>query len=100
LLDLVDPRLEHVAAGERSALVRCPRADLAVARATGEVAIRLGRIGQLDGSFDADLLLERRPVLAERGARVARQLAGLATAVIRVEHESPLVHTPEQHDTY
>ena len=91
-------RLEDVARVEILALVGRPRADLTVARAAGEVGIRFRRIDDLDRPLDPNLFLQRRPVLAERRARILRQLTGLAAAVIRIEHEAPGVDVPEQHD--
>src|SRR5437899_1406779 len=88
---LLDPALEHAAAGERARLVRGPGADLTVARPAGEIGVRLVIRDLFDGALDANLSVQRLPQKAERGTRVAEQLRRFSAFEIGVEDEPALV---------
>ena len=76
---------------------RRPRADPAAARTRVEVGRRLLAHHALHAPRHAHLPLELRPPEHERRARIGVQLAALAAAVVRVEHEAARVHALEQH---
>src|SRR5262245_16465089 len=89
--DVADSRFEGLARIEHVTLQGRPRPDLAPARPAGEVLVRFLRGQPLDAPFDANLLVERRPVKRERRVRVDGQLAALPAVVVRVEDEAALV---------
>ena len=95
-LDVAHARLEITRSLDRPALLRRPRADLAPARAAGEVRIRLLARDRPRTPFDAHLPLERLPVKAHRRLRMRDQLAPLAALVVRVENEAFVVHALQQ----
>ena len=47
--------------------------------------------------FHTNLLLERRPMKAQRCARVLLQVGRFPAVVVRVEHEPAIVHVADQH---
>src|SRR5688500_1913567 len=83
---------------ERAALDRCPRADLAAARARREV--RVGGLGRHRShiSFDPHLHFEWLPVEDHRRDGALEKLAALAALEIRVEDEAAVIDPLEKND--
>src|SRR5690606_27654594 len=82
---LGDPGHELLAGGEGPALLRRPRAELAAAWPGAEV--RVGLLGgeRLHRALHPHLLLDQRPVEAERGPRPGAKLLRLAALEVREE---------------
>src|SRR5207249_6679701 len=72
-------------------------ADLCVSRPGREVSVRFLVREPLDPTFDPYLPAERTPVEEQRRLRVRLELASLARRVMRVEDETALVETLQQH---
>src|SRR5690606_3028236 len=98
-LELRQPRLEGIPRVQRLRLPRRPRAQLAAARAAGEVGVGLGVIDDLDVALDPHLhaVAHTRPVEQQRGARIGLQFAALAPVQVGVEHEAARVTGLQQH---
>ena len=92
--------VELFARCEHLALRRRPRARLAAARTAGEVRVRFVCRQALDRPFDPNLLLERRPVKAQRRVRIGGELARLAALVVGVKDEPALVDAAQQHHAH
>src|SRR5690606_39026332 len=97
-LERLVARFQLRAARQRLALSRRPRADPASPRAAGEVVVGVLRRRDAHRTFDPHLLVQPRPVAAQRGPRVLAQLAALARLVVRVEAEAELVDAAQEHD--
>src|SRR5271157_3866713 len=90
-LHFFEPQLERLARGQRAGLLRGPGADLAHARAGGEICIGLLVAHLRYGALDAHLPGQALPVEQQRDIVVARHLPRLARAKIAVERETGLV---------
>ena len=80
-------------------MVGRPRAQLAAARARGEVGIGLRVVDDFDLALDPHLHAQHhaRPVEQQRGVRIGLQLAALAAVEVRVEDEAARVVRLQQH---
>ena len=91
--------LEGLARVQRLRLLRRPRAELAAARARGEVGVGLGVADDLDRALDPHLhaVAHARPVEQQRRMRIGLQFAALAAVEVGVEDEAARVEGLEQH---
>src|SRR5690606_9261652 len=96
LLELAQALHQLLAAREGLALARGPGAELASARAGGEVGVGLLVGDELDRALHAHLLLQPAPVKAKGGPRTNEEVAGLAALQVGVEDEAPPVDVLEQ----
>ena len=94
------PLLERLAIRQGLRLQRGPGTDLAAARTTGEVGIRLLVLQLACDTFHAHLhaLAQLLPVEAQGDLRVRLDLAALVALVIGVEAEAAFVDAFQQHD--
>jgi hypothetical protein len=97
LLDFPVLHFEVLAGRQHAALGRRPGAELAAARAAVEIRVGFSGDHLLHAAFDADLLVERDPVKAQRGERILDQFPPLATLVVSEKPEAALVDRAHQH---
>jgi hypothetical protein len=93
-------RIEFLARGQGARLQRRPRADLAHARARGEVGIGLAVADTLHTALDAHLdarFTQAAPQEQQRHLRVGLQLAALVAVQVGIEHETAFVEGLEQY---
>ena len=99
-VELGEPLVEHLAAGDHRPLLRRPRAEPRAAAAGGEVGVGLAGGQPLDRPLGAQLALQDRPPQRERGDRVGVELAALAAAVVGEEADPSLVDAADEHEPH
>lgn len=92
-----DRLLERETALERARLLAGPSADPAVARAAGEVGVRLGVADPGHGAAHPHLPAQALPVHDHRRLGNRRKLPSLGRVHVGVEHEAVLVRALEEH---
>src|ERR1035437_10246755 len=97
VLELAGSLVELVSTADRPALGRCHCPQLGGPWAALEIPVGLRLLDSLDGPFQADLTPQRLPVKQQRRMGVGRQFLSLATVIVAVEDEAPLVPTFHQH---
>src|SRR5215210_666174 len=85
------PLFQNAPVLDGPALFGSPRPEATPARTAREVGVGLIVREAVCVAFDPDLTLQLSPVEEQGACRVRLQLAGLASLVVGVEHEAPLV---------
>ncbi len=98
LLDGGDEALELGPVGDHLALRRRPRADLARARARGEVGVARGVVEPLDAPAHPHLAVQLQPAEHRRRRAERFELAALGARVVGEEREAALVGAADEHD--
>src|ERR1035437_9641603 len=93
VLELTESLVELVSTVDRPALGRFHCPQLTGPRAALEIPVGRRLFASLYGPFEADLTPQRLPVKQQRRLGVGRQFPSLATVVVAVEDEAPLVPT-------
>src|SRR4051794_5185267 len=77
-----------------------PGAELAAARTRGEVSVSILLGDALHTPLHPYLLAGAGPVKSQRGPRIFRKFAGLATAQVRVEDEAARIGLLQEHEAH
>jgi len=97
-LEIGEPLLQLLARPERSALIRCPGAQLRDPRPGREVRVRLRGADRVGRPLESHLRLELRPPERQGYVVARRDLAALPRQRVGVEDEPVRVDALEQHD--
>src|SRR5580658_452348 len=92
-LELAQPVLELLPAGNRRALLGCPSAQPAAFRPRRKVGVRLAARDPSHTAFHAHLPLEFGPIEDQRRMRVFREFSAFSAPIVRVEDEVAFFQT-------